>query len=218
MAKQSSSNQSWAMPKLYTSAANMCEGMNTKMAVQPTFFASPEAFRAWLAQNAATASELIVGFYKRGTGKPSITWPESVDEALCVGWIDGVRTRIDDDAYKIRFTPRKRTSTWSAINIERVRVLTLEGRMAEAGLQAFAHRRETKSKIYAYEQAEAATLAPLEEALFRKNKSAWKFFEAQPPGYRHQMLWRIVSAKRPATREARLAKLVEASQNGTRLL
>lgn len=192
--------------------------MNAKTAVQPTFFATPAAFGAWLAQNAATASELVVGFYKRGSGHASMTWPESVDEALCVGWIDGVRTRIDDEAYKIRFTPRKPTSTWSAINIERVRVLTLEGRMTDAGLQAFAHRRETKSKIYSYEQADTAVLAPQEEALFRKHKAAWKFFEAQPPGYRHQMLWRIVSAKRKATREARLAKLMEASQNGQRML
>ncbi len=184
----------------------------------PTFFKTPAEFRAWFAQHAATASELIVGFYKRGSGHASITWPESVDEALCVGWIDAVRRRIDDEAYTIRFTPRKPTSTWSAINIERVRVLTREGRMAEAGLKAYAQRRETKSKIYAYEQAEAAALTPQEEALFRKNKSAWKFFEAQPPGYRHQMLWRIVSAKRPATRVARLVKLMDASQNGQRLL
>jgi len=185
---------------------------------KPTFFKTSDAFRAWFAKHAATESELVVGFYKRGSGHASITWPESVDEALCVGWIDGVRTRIDDEAYKIRFTPRKPTSTWSAINIERVRVLTLEGRMTDAGLQAFAHRREAKSKIYAYEQQEAAALDAQEEALFRKHKAAWTFFEAQPPGYRHQMLWRIVSAKRQATREARLAKLVEASQNGKRLL
>lgn len=184
----------------------------------PTFFETPAQFRAWFAQHAATESELIVGFYKRDSGKPSITWPESVDEALCAGWIDGVRTRIDDEAYKIRFTPRKTTSTWSAFNIERVRVLTLEGRMTEAGLAAFAHRREAKSKIYSYEQAETANLAPEDAAQFRKHKAAWKFFEAQPPGYRHQMVWRIVSAKRPTTREARLQKLIEASANGQRLL
>lgn len=184
----------------------------------PTFFQTPAAFRAWFAQHAATESELLVGFYKRDSGHASITWPESVDEALCVGWIDGVRKRVDDQAYTIRFTPRKTTSIWSAINIERVRVLTLEGRMTEAGLKAFAHRREAKSKIYAYEQAETAALSPQEELLFRKSKAAWKFFEAQPPGYRHQMVWRIVSAKRPATREARLLKLITASGNGQRLL
>jgi uncharacterized protein YdeI (YjbR/CyaY-like superfamily) len=183
-----------------------------------TFFETPSAFRAWFAQHAATGSELLVGFYKRDSGKASITWPESVDEALCVGWIDGVRRRIDDEAYCIRFTPRKPTSIWSAINIERVRVLSAEGRMTAAGLAAFALRREAKSKIYAYEQTEAATLSPQEAKLFRKNKAAWTFFEAQPPGYRHQMIWRIVSAKRPATREARLLKLVEASSIGQRLL
>ena len=184
----------------------------------PTFFKTPAAFRAWFAKHAATESELLVGFYKRDSGKPSITWPESVDEALRVGWIDGVRKRIDDEAYSIRFTPRKTTSIWSAINIERVRVLTQEGRMTEQGLQAFAHRREAKSKVYAYEQTETAALSPQEEALFRKHAPAWKYFEAQPPGYRHQMLWRIVSAKRPATREARLLKLIDASASGQRLL
>jgi uncharacterized protein YdeI (YjbR/CyaY-like superfamily) len=185
--------------------------------IVPTFFATPADFGAWLAQHAGTESELIVGFYKRGTGRKSLTWPESVDEALCYGWIDGVRTSIDEHSYKIRFTLRKTTSTWSAINIERVRVLESEGRMKAAGLKAFAHRREAKSGIYAYEQAESATLGAAEEARFRKYKRAWKFFQAQPPGYRHQVIWRILSAKRAETREDRLAKLIEASQNGERL-
>lgn len=192
--------------------------MATTNSPKPRFFETPAALGSWFTRNAATESELIVGFYKRASGRDSITWPESVDEALCVGWIDGVRSRIDDEAYKIRFTPRKPTSTWSAINIERVRVLRAEGRMTDAGLRAFAQRREAKSKIYAYEQAEAAVLSPLEEAQFRKNKVAWTFFEAQPPGYRHQMIWRIVSAQRSATRDGRLAKLVAASELGTRLL
>ncbi|HEY1091343.1 MAG TPA: YdeI/OmpD-associated family protein [Burkholderiaceae bacterium] len=183
----------------------------------PTFFATPKDFRAWLAKHAANETELIVGFYKRDSGHASITWPESVDEVLCFGWIDGVRTRIDELSYKIRFTPRKSTSTWSAINIARVEVLTAEGRMQPAGLAAFEHRREAKSKIYAYEQAARAELDPQDEALFRKNKKAWKFFAAQPPGYRHQMVWRVISAKRAETRAARLAKLIEASENGMRL-
>jgi uncharacterized protein YdeI (YjbR/CyaY-like superfamily) len=183
----------------------------------PTFFETPAAFAAWLAQHAATHKELIVGFYKRGSGLPSMTWQESVDEALCVGWIDGVRTGIDEQSYKIRFTPRKPTSTWSKINIERVQVLEQQGRMRDAGRAAFALRREAKSTIYSYEQAQQAVLAPEQEALFRKNKKAWAFFEAQPPGYRHQMVWRILSAKRPETRAARLAKLMEASQSGLRL-
>ncbi len=184
----------------------------------PTYFATPAAFAAWLAKNAATHNELIVGFYKRGSGLPSMTWQESVDEALCVGWIDGVRTNVDHQSYKIRFTPRKPTSTWSKINIERVRILTADGRMQEAGLKAFAQRVAAKSVIYSYEQAERAALTPAQETLFRKNKKAWKFFEAQPPGYRHQMIWRVISAKRPETQVARLDKLIEASSASLRLL
>jgi len=183
----------------------------------PTFFETAAEFSAWLAKHAVTESELIVGFYKRGTGRPCMTWPESVDEALCFGWIDGVRKNIDEQSYQIRFTPRKPTSTWSAINIERVKVLQSEGRMKEAGLKAYSHRREAKSKIYAYEQADAAALEPKEEAQFRRNQPAWKFFQAQPPSYRHLVIWRIVSAKRAETRQARLAKLIEASQNEQRL-
>ena len=183
----------------------------------PAFFESPARFRAWLKRNGASESEVIVGFYERATDRPSMTWQESVDEALCYGWIDGVRTRIDDDAYKIRFTPRKPTSTWSAINIKRVAVLRKEGRMTEAGLEAYAHRKESKSRTYAYEQAESATLEAAELARFRKNKPAWKFFESQPPGYRHLSIWRIVSAKRVETRRSRLDTLIAASQNGVRL-
>ncbi len=184
----------------------------------PTFFANPAEFATWLTQHAATHTELIVGFYKRDSGLPSMTWPESVDEALCVGWIDGVRTSIDHLSYKIRFTPRKPTSIWSKINIDRVGVLTAQGRMQEAGLRAFALRREAKSSIYSYEQAEKAELSQVQEALFRKNKKAWTFFQAQPPGYRHQMVWRVVSAKRPETQATRLTKLLEASEAGLRLL
>ena len=183
----------------------------------PTFFASAEEFGAWLEKHSATESELVVGYYKRGSGLPSMTWPESVDEALCHGWIDGVRARIDEHSYKIRFTPRKPTSTWSAVNIERVRVLQSQGRMKQTGLRAFSLRREAKSKIYAYEQAKNATLDREQEAQFRRNKKAWEFFEAQPPGYRHQAIWRIISAKRAETRQGRLIKLIEASENGQRL-
>jgi uncharacterized protein YdeI (YjbR/CyaY-like superfamily) len=183
----------------------------------PAFFETAAQFGAWLAVHGANESELIVGFYKRGSGLPSMTWPESVDEALCFGWIDGVRKRIDEHAYQIRFTPRKPTSTWSAINIERVRALESESRMQDAGLKAYAQRREAKSAIYSYEQESGAALEREMEAQFRRCKKAWKFFEAQPPGYRHQMIWRILSAKRAATREARLARLIEASHNHARL-
>lgn len=183
----------------------------------PMFFESPARFRAWLEKHSAREPELIVGFHKRGTDRPSMTWPESVDEALCHGWIDGVRTRIDEHSYKIRFTPRKPGSTWSAINIGRVEALRQQGRMTEAGLAAFAHRQEAKSRLYAYEQVETAALEPAQLALFRKSKAAWAFFEAQPAGYRHLAIWRIISAKRTETRHGRLEKLIEACRNGLRL-
>ena len=183
----------------------------------PTFFATAEEFAAWLEQHGAAKSEFVVGYYKRGSKRPSMTWAESVDAALCFGWIDGVRKRIDAHSYQIRFTPRKSTSIWSRINIERARVLQREGKMREAGLKAFAHRREDKSRIYSYEQQKAAALERADEMRFRKAGAAWKFFEAQPPGYRRLVIWRIVSAKRPETRERRLADLIKASQQRRRL-
>jgi uncharacterized protein YdeI (YjbR/CyaY-like superfamily) len=182
-----------------------------------TFFETAEAFAAWLEKHGAATSELIVGYHKRATRRGSMRWPESVDAALCFGWIDGVRKRIDEHCYQIRFTPRKPQSIWSAINVERVRILTAEGRMREAGLKAYSHRREKKSKIYAYEQKQTATLERSEEARFKKAKAAWKVFEAQPRGYRHLVVWRIVSAKRPDTRQRRFAALIEYSQEKRRL-
>ena len=182
-----------------------------------TFFASPAEFRDWLQLHAADTSELIVGFHKKGTGKPSMLWAEAVDEALCAGWIDGVRKRIDDASCQIRFTPRKLTSTWSAINIARVAALTTQGRMRPAGLAAFSHRKDAKSRTYAYEQTAIAALVPADEARFRKSKKAWAFFEAQPPGYRKTVIWQIVSAKQEFTRQKRLMLLIEASKNGLRL-
>jgi len=188
--------------------------MGAKMA---TFFATADDFAAWLEQHGAAKNEFVVGYYKRGSKRPSMTWAESVDAALCHGWIDGVRKRIDGHSYQIRFTPRKTTSIWSRINIERARVLKREGKMREAGLKAYSHRREDKSRIYSYEQRKTAALDRADELRFRKAKTAWKFFEAQPPGYRHQVIWRIVSAKRPETRERRLADLIKASQEQRRL-
>jgi uncharacterized protein YdeI (YjbR/CyaY-like superfamily) len=182
-----------------------------------TFFETAEEFAAWLAKHGSVKSELIVGFYKRSTQRGSMSWPESVDAALCHGWIDGVRKRIDEDRYQIRFTPRKPQSIWSAINVERVRVLEAEGRMKAAGLKAHSFRQEKKSRIYSYEQKQTATLVPAEEARLRKSKAAWKFFEAQPRGYRQLMVYRIISAKRPETRERRLVALIEASQKQLRL-
>ena len=144
-------------------------------------------------------------------------WAETVDEALCVGSIDGVRKRIDDTSYQIRFTPRKSTSTWSAINIARVAGLTDQGRMRPAGLMAFSHRKGAKSRTHAYEQTAIAARVPADEARFRKSKKAWAFFEALPPGHRKTVIWRIVSAKQEVTRQKRLTRLIEASTHGLRL-
>lgn len=178
---------------------------------KPVFFATPADFRRWLEKHHASASELWVGFYKTGSGRPSITWPESVDEALCVGWIDGVRKRIDDESYKIRFTPRKATSTWSAVNIQRMAELTGQGRVLPAGLQAFEKRSEKKSGIYAYEQRGQAELGEAFERQFREREAAWEFFQAQPPWYRKTATWWVVSAKKEETRQRRLGVLIEAS-------
>ena len=184
--------------------------------MRPTFFPRPADFRKWLSKNHAAAKELLVGFHKKDSGRPSITWPESVDEALCFGWIDGIRRRVDEASYTIRFTPRKPTSIWSAINIKRVEVLTGEGRMKPAGLKAFEKRRENRSGIYAYEQRRAQLEEPY-AGLLRKNEAAWRFFEAQPPGYRKLMSWRILSAKKEETRLKRLEQLIAASMAGRRL-
>jgi uncharacterized protein YdeI (YjbR/CyaY-like superfamily) len=183
----------------------------------PTFFETVESFAAWLEQHGAAKTKFVVGYYKRGSKRPSMTWAESVDAALCFGWIDGVRKRIDEHSYQIRFTPRKPTSIWSRINIERARILQREGRMRDAGLKAYSHRREDKSRIYSYEQQKTAALERSDELQFKKAKAAWKFFQAQPPGYRHLVIWRVVSAKRPETRERRLADLIKACQERRRL-
>lgn len=183
----------------------------------PRFFASAAAFRAWLDRHAATASEVVVGYWKVDTGKPSMTWSESVDEALCVGWIDGVRRRIDDDAYQIRFTPRKPTSTWSAINIRKVHELEAAGRMTDAGRAAFARRTAAKSAIYAYEQDSHTELSAAETRTFKARRAAWRYFAACPPGYRKQMLHWITSVKRPETRATRLGLVIDACAVGRRL-
>jgi uncharacterized protein YdeI (YjbR/CyaY-like superfamily) len=147
-----------------------------------------------------------------------MSWPESVDEALCVGWIDGVRKRIDDVSYQIRFTPRKPGSIWSAINIAKVEALSAAGRMRPAGLAAFALRSEARSVIYAYEQAQTATLTAAEERLFKRDKAAWAYWQSTPPGYQKQMLHRITTAKKAETRAARLKKLMDLSAQGQRWL
>lgn len=184
--------------------------------MSPKFFATPAAFRKWLAANHGKSKELWVGFYKKSSGRPSIDWPESVDEALCFGWIDGLRKSIDDESYKIRFTPRKPGSIWSAINIRNVERLIKEQRMQPAGLKAYELRKEFRSGIYSYEQRSAELVEPYLGQL-KRNKAAWKFFAAQPPGYRKMMNWFIVSAKQEETRLKRLARLIKASEGGQRL-
>jgi len=186
------------------------------MKPRPKFFATPDAFRAWLAEHHETEPELLVGFYKRGSGKPSITWPESVDEALCFGWIDGVRRRIDDESYSIRFTPRRKGSTWSAINIKRATELKQFGRMHPAGLREFEARSDKKSGIYSYENA-PRTLPPEMEKPFRANKKAWTFFNEQPPWYRRVAIYWVTTAKKEETRARRLETLIRDSAEGRRL-
>lgn len=188
------------------------------MADDVIYFASPAEFRAWLHEHHETATELHVGYYKKGTGKPSMTWPESVDQALCYGWIDGIRRTVDEERYKIRFTPRKARSTWSNVNINRVNELTAQGLMQPAGLKAFEKREGERSGIYAFEQPEdAAKLSEAENALFRANEAAWAFFEGQAPHYQRLAQWWVVSAKKAETRQKRMAKLIEDSANGQQL-
>jgi uncharacterized protein YdeI (YjbR/CyaY-like superfamily) len=185
--------------------------------MKPVFFADREAFRAWLDEHHCTASELWMGLYKKGSGRPSITWPEAVDEALCFGWIDGIRQRIDDESYMNRFTPRKPTSNWSAVNVRRVEELTKQRRMRAAGLKAFRERREDKTAAYSYEQRHQAKLDPAQERRFRSKTRAWEWFQKQPKGYRTTALYWVMSAKKPETRELRLDTLIEDSAKGRRV-
>jgi uncharacterized protein YdeI (YjbR/CyaY-like superfamily) len=182
----------------------------------PQFFSAPAQFRRWLERHHDTKAELWVGYYKKETGRRSMTWPESVDEALCFGWIDGIRKAVDEISYTIRFTPRRQSSVWSAINIRNVQRLVETGRMQPPGLKAFEARRAHRCEIYSYEQR-PQDLPEAMVAVMRKNRSAWKFFQAQPPGYRRQMTWWIVSARTGPTQKKRLAQLIEASAEERRL-
>jgi uncharacterized protein YdeI (YjbR/CyaY-like superfamily) len=182
----------------------------------PIFFADAKELARWFAQNGATCTELVVGFIKAHTGRTGLTWPQAVDEALCVGWIDGVRQRIDDERYKIRFTPRKAGSRWSAVNIDRVSALQAEGRMTQAGLDAFGKRTEAKSRTASYEQEQFPELSDTEIKEFKKNKAAWAFYQKLAPSYRRKVNWIVISAKQPATRERRVKALVAACAEGRR--
>jgi len=184
--------------------------------MDPLFFPTPADFRVWLTEHHGSAVELWVGFHKKGTGKPSITWPESVDQALCFGWIDGIRKSLDADSYVIRFTPRKRGSHWSNVNIKRIGVLVEQGQVADAGLRAFEARSETNSGRASFEQ-EVVELPAEYLDLFRANAAAWEFFSAAPPGYRKTVTWWVISAKREETRRKRLARLIDDSANGLRV-
>jgi len=184
---------------------------------EPVFFATPIDFRRWLKRHHRSERELLVGFYKKGSGRPSLTWPESVDEALSFGWIDGVRRRLDDESYSIRFTPRKRGSIWSDVNRRRVEELKRAGRMQPAGLEAYEARDAARSGVYSFEQRKAARLDPDAEARFKADRAAWRFFTSQPPGYRKTAIWWVVSAKRDETRARRLATLIEDSGAGRRI-
>ena len=180
----------------------------------PTYFASEADFRRWLKVHHGTAPELLVGFWKKGSGKPSIDWPQSRDQALCFGWIDGVRRSLGDEAYTIRFTPRRKGSIWSKVNVERFEALKAAGQMTPAGERAFEEK--VRSGVYAYEKA-LTELAPDEEARFRANAPAWADWEKRPPGYRKVVLHWITSAKKPETRAKRLATLIEDSAAGRKI-
>jgi len=183
--------------------------MTDSAPMEPTTVPTAEAFRRWLEQHHETAAELWVGYYRKATGKPTMTWQESVDEALCFGWIDGIRKRIDDERYMNRFTPRRPGGNWSRINIGRVEELIERGRMGPAGLRAFEARREDGSGIYSYEQRHSATFSPDFEKHFRAKKGAWTNIESRPPSYRQAAIRCVMSAKRRETRERRLAQLIE---------
>jgi uncharacterized protein YdeI (YjbR/CyaY-like superfamily) len=207
-----------ALPRLGAIRARVLvfRGTEKGSAMKINYFKSPSEFRRWLEKNHATAQELWVGYYKKSSQQPSIIWPESVDEALCFGWIDGIRKSVDDLRYTIRFTPRRRGSIWSAVNIKRAQELSDKGLMEPAGMAAFNERKENRTGIYSYEQRSANLDSPYEKRL-RQNKAAWDFFYAQPPSYRKAIGWWVVSAKQEATRLKRLEKLIRESERGQRL-
>ncbi len=180
------------------------------------FFTTEKSFRTWLEKNHAKSTELVIGFYKKESGRPSISYPEARDQALCFGWIDGIRRALTSDSYTIRFTPRKPRSIWSAINIGRVEELTKLGQMTPAGDQAFEARKEQRSQIYAYEN-KSIQLTPVYEKQFRAKKKAWEFFSRQAPWYRRTSTYWVMSAKQEPTRLKRLAELIADSEQGLRI-
>jgi uncharacterized protein YdeI (YjbR/CyaY-like superfamily) len=184
--------------------------------IEPLFFETQAAFRRWLRTHHKTATEVWVGYYKKAAGTPSITYLESLDEALCFGWIDGIRKSIDGERYMNRFTPRRRGSNWSLVNVRRVQDLIAAGRMQPAGLAAYEARDEKKTGVYSFENR-PASFTPELTAMFRKQAAAWRFWEAQPPGYRRLMIWFVMSAKKDDTRRRRLERLMAESAAGRRI-
>jgi uncharacterized protein YdeI (YjbR/CyaY-like superfamily) len=184
--------------------------------IEPVFFKTPSTFRKWLSKNHGKAKELLVRFYKVGSGKPSMTWSESVDEALCFGWIDGVRKSIDGESYTIRFSPRKPNSIWSTINLKKMKVLMEKGLVQEAGLNVYNRRNKAKTKLYTHEK-DPVVLDTAYERKFKASKKAWEFFQAAAPSYRRVVINWIMSAKQEETRKNRLQKLIESSGVGKKL-
>jgi len=176
--------------------------------MQPIYFQTPGEFRAWLHEHHGTATELLVGMRKVGSGQPFMSWPESVDEALCYGWIDGVRKRVDDAAYTIRFSPRRKGSIWSEVNIAKARALIEQGRMMPAGLAVFESRDEERSGVYSFERKAPAELTANEKRAFQADRKAWAFFETVAPSYQRAVLHWVVSAKQASTRARRLEKVI----------
>jgi len=184
--------------------------------MEPRFFKSQSDFRKWLEKNYAKEQELLIGFYKKSSGKASITYPEALDEALCFGWIDGVKKKLDDDAYVQRFTPRKPKSIWSNINCAHVERLKKSGKMTPAGLAAYALRDPNKTGVYSFENR-PRELSTAYKKVFQANKKAWEFFEKQPAGYKRLMIFRVMEAKQEETQRRRLAQLIDTSSQGMRI-
>jgi uncharacterized protein YdeI (YjbR/CyaY-like superfamily) len=182
--------------------------------LNPIYFESPAAFRAWLEEHHETETEVWVGYFKKATGKQGMSWSQAVDEALCFGWIDGIAKRVDHERHQQRFTPRKPASNWSAINVGKVAALRAEGRMRPAGEAAFARRTDDRSNVYSFEQREDPRLEPEQQAQLEADAAAWAYFQSKPPSYRRTAIWWVISAKRPETRARRLATLIADSAAG----
>ncbi len=185
--------------------------------MEPVYFKDQFEFRKWLEDNHDKEPEVIVGFYKVSTGKPSLTWSQSVDQAICFGWIDGIRRSVDTDRYSIRFTPRRPNGIWSKINIKKFEELNKMGLVNKEGLDAFNRRKEDKSGVYSFEQDSAGKLDESLEMIFKSNAEAWDFYNKQAPSYKRTTIHWIMSAKQEATRVSRLNKLIQASGKMTRL-